>query len=222
MKIALVQQYTADYQPLADLTIANHWEYCQKYGYDYCVSREEIPYNPNFGFLRFPFILSLFKEYNYDYVHFSGIDTLIMNYNIKIEDWIDNKHDFFVAKETSGGYRALNADVFIVKNSEKGRGWLEFVYSKQAEYSNIIWREQKVMIDYVDKSPYNEFVKIVPMQSFNSYPWRFYDENQSGYATIHKDEPGDFKLGDFLLHAPGHTMANRLRIWAEFLPQVIK
>lgn len=222
MKIALVQQYTSDYQPLADLTIANHLEYCQKHGYDYHVYKENIPYNPNFGFLRFPVLLDLFKTRNYDYIHFSGIDTLIMNFNIKIEDWIDNEHDFFVAKETSGGYRALNADVFIVKNSEKGRGWLEFVYSKWGEYVNTPWREQKVMIDYIDKPPYNEFIKIMPMQSFNSYPWRFYDENQSGHATIHKGEPGDFKLGDFLLHAPGHTMANRLRIWAEFLPQVIK
>lgn len=222
MKIALFNTYTADYQPLADLTIANHKEYCDRHGYSYHVIKEDCPYMPNFMFLRFPHLIKLFKDYNYDYIHFSGIDTLIMNYTIKIEDWIDKDYHFQLAKETSGGYRALNSDVFIVKNSPEGLAILELLASKQEEYKYKYWQEQAVMIDYFGREPYVNWIKIMPMQSFNSYPWRFYDENQTGHADVHKGEPGDFKLGDFLLHAPGHTMKNRLRIWAEFLPQVIK
>lgn len=222
MKIALVNQYTADYQSLADLTIVNRQEYCNKHGYFYHVSREEAPYEPNMGFRRILFILELFKKYNYDYIHCTGIDSLIMNFNIKIEDWIDTNYDFFIAKETSGGYKNINADAFIVKNSSNGIGWLEFIYSKREEYKNTCWHEQRVIIDYYDKLPFSNFIKIMPQQSFNSYPWKFYGPTQDGMSDVHKGEPGGFKLGDFLLHAPGHTLVNRLRIWEHYIPQIIK
>jgi len=222
MKIALVNHYNINYEELAKLTIANRKEYCNKHNYSYHAKREDGEYNDSFGFFRFPYLLSLFREYNYDYIHFSGIDSLIMNFNIKIEDWIDSDHDFFLSKETSGEYKALNSDVFIVKNSNNGLYLLEFIFSKMEEYKNTYWREQRVMIDFFEKSPFKEWVKIMPMQSFNSYPWKYYDANQSGHADIYKGHPGDFKLGDFLLHAPGHNIKNRLRIWAEFLPKVIK
>ena len=222
MKIALFNTYTADYEELAKLTIANHKEYCDRHGYFYHVIKENCPYMPDFMFLRFPHLIKLFQDYDYDYIHFSGIDTLIMNYTIKIEDWIDKDYHFQLAKETSGGYRALNSDVFIVKNSPEGLGILKFIHSKMEIYKHRHWQEQAVMIDYFGHPELRDYIKIMPQQSFNSYPWKYYDQNQSGHADIHKGEPGDFKLGDFLLHAPGHTMANRLRIWAEFLPQVIK
>lgn len=222
MRIALVNQYTKNYKTLADLTIENRIEYAKRHNYNYHVKEEGDNYSFDFGFLRFPYILDLFREHNYDYIHFSGIDSLIMNFNIKIEDWIDGIHDFFIAKETSGGYRAINGDAFIVKNSTRGIELLEFILSKREEYRNIGWQEQQVMIDFFEKPPYNDYVKIMPMQSFNSYPWKYYGPQQCGKSDVHKDEPGDFKLGDFLLHAPGHTLNNRIRIWNEFLPKVIK
>lgn len=221
MSIALTTHYAKNYSRLGDLTSTNKREYCDKYGYQFHEKIEEN-HSFTFGFGKIQFVLDLFKQYNYDYIHFSGVDAWIMNFNIKIEDFIDNQHDFFIAKYESGDYRCINADAFIVKNSENGIKILEFILSKKEEYKNDGWQEQRVMIHNFDNPPYNSWVKIMPHQSFNSTPWKFYDSTQSGNADVHNGEPGDFKLGDFLLHCAGHNLENRIRIFNHYKNQIIK
>jgi hypothetical protein len=222
MKIALTTGYTVSYSELGDFTSENHKEYCERHGYSFYKDGNNDYHYLEVGFRRMEFILNILKTNKYDYIHWSGADTLITNYNIKIEDWVDSEHDFFVSKETSGVYRALNADVFIVKNSPNGRHVLEFILSKASEYMNHTWKEQQVMIDHFHLEPFNKIVKIMPHQSFNSYPWRFYGPDQAGDSDVHKNEPGDFKVGDFLVHVPGHNYQNKIRILKELSNQVIK
>lgn len=213
--------YADNYSELGIIMEDNRLEYCKKYGYQFFIKRKDFYGELGFGFSKIRFLLDLCLNNDFDYIHWGGVDTLITNFNIKIEDWLDNKHSFFISKEESGEFRSLNADVFIVKNDKNGRGILEFILSKFDDYKRHPWQEQQVMINCLEKE-FGSLIKIMPHQSFNSYPWRFYDSNQSGEADIHKNEPGDFKPGDFLLHCPGHTLENRLRIFKFYIPQIIK
>lgn len=232
MKIALATHYTPNYAALGDLTAANKKEYCLKHGYAFiCPSTEEIheEFYKYSGFFKAKFLYDLFKECDYDYVHWSGADAWIMNYNIKIEDWIDKEHKyaFYVAKEQSGDYKgAYNADVIIVKKSYEGIKILEFLLEKWKEprykKGQISWEEQQVMIDYFDTFEYKDYVKVMPHSSFNSYPWRFYDLHQQGTFTDYDGLPGCFKSGDFLMHTPGHVLHNRIRIFNFYKDQIIK
>lgn len=222
MKIAITSQYDDNYASLGRFMEANRKEYCARHGYELFIAREFPDKEMGFGFAKIKFLLDLCKTHDFDYVHWGGCDTLITNFNIKIEDWIDDNHAFWVAKEQSGQFRSINADAFIVKNSAEGRDILQFILDCWPGYKNHPWQEQQVMIDYFETPEFQNKVKIMPHQSFNSYPWKFYDSNQSGNAMVHKGEPGDFKVGDFLMHCPGHSLANRLRIFEHYIPQVVK
>lgn len=216
----MASHYADNYSDLGIIMEENRQEYCKRYGYELFIKRGDFYGELGFGFSKIKFILDICLNNDFDYIHWGGVDTLITNFSIKIEDWIDNKHSFFISREESGEFRSLNADVFIVKNDKNGRKILEFILSKFNDYKNHPWQEQQVMIDFLEKE-FQDFTKIMPHQSFNSYPWRFYDANQSGNSDIYKDEPGNFKSGDFLMHCPGHTLENRIKIFNYYKSQIL-
>lgn len=230
-KIALLTFYTPNYSSLGISVEENKKEYCLRHGYDFICPKTEEEYALFYqykGFHKIHLILRLLEEKKYEYIHWSGIDAWIMNYNIRIEDWIDDKHDFFIAKEQSGDYKgSYNSDVFIIKNSEKGIKILNFLMEKSRDERYIYrgahnWEEQQVMIDYFDNFEYKEAIKIMPHSSFNSYPWRFYGLDQAGDFYKYDGLPGCFKEGDFLMHTPGHVLHNRIRIFNFYKDKIIK
>ena len=112
MKNAITTLHTPwNYQELADLTNPNKQRYCDKHGYDF------VPHFTNFdfdkyyvdenrpkgmanwhgGFEKIGLVLRLLKSGKYDWVFWLGTDTLITNFDIKIEEVIDNDYHFIVA-----------------------------------------------------------------------------------------------------------------------------
>ncbi len=206
-KIALAIPADHGYDAIIDLTLKNKTDYCQKHGYD---------------FLRF---LGVNKEVSkeiwwdkikwlhdevlpkYEYVVAQGADTLIMNYNIRIEDWIDPQYDWVISRDCHD----LNADMILIKNSKWSLDYLDFIYSQYENYRHDSWNEQRCIIDSYQK--HIDHIKVIPQQSFNSYWYPYYNRNAN--------HEGNFKDGDWILHLPGLHNNKRLEEMQKWMEKVI-
>src|ERR1700722_5787925 len=122
MKIALLTFYSPHYQKVADLVIPNRNAYCKKHGYEHKIIIG--PYTKKDNYYAFDRIECVYDILNHSVkinaIWVLNVHAMIMNFNFKIEDFIDDKHSFFIAKNHAG----MNAGSYIVKNDEGGKNYV--------------------------------------------------------------------------------------------------
>lgn len=208
------------YEPLADITFhKNKVEYCKRHGY------EAIQKNSGFkldhlGFEKIQFISDLFEERpDLDWVHWSGTDVLVTNFNQRLENIIDATYHMIVCFDGNG----MNVDSFLIKNSRVGRGLMKLILDVRPKYMNHYWYEQQALIDYFFQAPLaRDIIKPLPQRVMNSYIYDLYPEWQNRPHTDHTGNDGDWQPGDFMLHLPGIALDRRIEIMTEFLDKVVK
>jgi hypothetical protein len=214
MNIALVSLNDQNYQPLADLT----WEknkvvYAEKHDYAYACKNDGF-YNVNMGFEKIWFMRDMLNAYpDVDWLWWTGCDTLITNFGVKLEDRIDNDYHFIIATDCNG----INADSFFVRNSPEGREFIEMLISKYDDYKDHVWAEQQAIIDSYEE--YKSIIKIVPQRDINAYDYGLYPD----CVPIDKHgNDGHWKQGDLLIHWPGRSLWERLHLAAKFMQQIVE
>ncbi len=199
MKIQIITQCLENYSELSDITNQNKQEYCRKHGYNFLPFIGNYTNGP-FGFQRLHLIKDNLSKY--DYIFWQGCDTLIMNFQKRIEGLVDGlDFDFFITKDVHG----LNSDSFIIKNSEWSFRFLEFLIGKTDEYANDCWAEQRAMMHNENHPDFKPRILFLPQNSFNSYFYEYYNRGT--------DTPGQYHRGDFLLHLPGMNIKQRIEIF---------
>ena len=178
-RICLASMHTADMQILADITWdKNKKLYCEKWGYSHRLKIQTESYQ---GFDKILFLESLIQEKKYDWILWCDCDTLITNFNKKIEDIFDEKHDFFLTKDWSN----INGGVFLFKTSEAGLKYFYHIKNKMYEFAaENVYRfgeEQTAMIKTHEDPEFSDVLKILPQRSMNSYPYdKVYGHPNSG------------------------------------------
>ena len=214
MKIALLTFYTPEYQKLADLVIPNRDAYCKKHGYEHIVmvGPYNISKNNYYAFDRIEYVRDALTTYkDIDAIWVLNVHAMIMNFNTKIEDFIDDKHSFFIAKNHAG----LNAGSYIVRNTEDGKKYLDYILAHEAVHKNHEWYEQKIMMNNEHNPAFKDIVKILPQPSINGHKYSYWGMPDT---TL-----GNWKKGDFVLHMPGTDIKFRETFFAskEVLDQII-
>ena len=222
MKICFVTLHDKDYQPLADLSWnQNKKLYCEKHGHDYVVGHSET--KQYLGFRKIFLIEHLMSDPNYDkyeWFFWTGCDVLITNFNLNLEDLIDDNYHFLISKDCHN----INADVFLVKNSKQGRDYIKFIASKFEECKDRRnaagdkWEEQQVMIDHLDQ--FKDIIKFIPQKKFNAIPWGIYNIPKIPMDVY--GNSGEWEKGDFIFHYPGANLQQRLEVFPRYLEEVIK
>jgi hypothetical protein len=215
MNFAIITAHTPDYQPLADLTWnQNKVPYCERYGYDAIAKTDNFKYDPsNIGFDRTELMIELLESGKYDWVYAVGCDTMITNFNKKLEDLVDNDYHFIIAVDCNN----INNDSYMARATPECIAWLKHIVSLQPKYGTHHWREQQAMIDNIDGI--EQYMKIVPQRYFNSYNNDLYP-HQSRFDLLGND--GTWQPGDFLIHWPARGVHERIQLAQEMLPKVIK
>lgn len=196
---AIYIEHDDTYQDFADLVLPGHKKYCDKHNYDLIINKK----NPIKPFVWTNDIKSILP--NYKWVWMLGIDTMIMNHTIKIEDKVDNDYSMVVAADRNGP----NLHSWLFKNDEKAVSFLNLVFEKRNDsfYKNHNWTCNKVLHDFYNKPPYNSFFKIVSGRYMNAYDQTFYN-----FHLNQKGADSAFKEGDWLLHMAGKTKDERFKI----------
>jgi hypothetical protein len=208
MKLCIATHHATNYQSLTDLTFPNKQAYAEKYGYDV---KDDIiqTWHNAIGFDKIQFCSDILS--NYEWVWWTPTDGLLTNFNIDIATIADNNYHFIIASDCNG----LNADSFLIRNSQEGHDYFKFIMSVKHIYKNHVWLEQSAMINTYDQ--WKNIIKIVPQRVLNSYDYSLYPQHQ----PIDKlGTNGHWQSGDLVIHWPGTSLSKRLELAKYYLPLV--
>ena len=201
MKIVVSVLYTDSWVDIARVVLPNLYQYCKRHGYYLDARCFPEPYPSDFGFRKIDVIKELFLYQNTDIVWSLDLDTMITNHRMKIEDFVDEDHDFFITKD----YNGINGGSFIVKKSDWAIKFLDYLLNCKGCLT--IYCEQDAINDYMQVNANDPKIKILPHPSINSYHYELYHE-----IPKQKHEQGNWQEYDFVLHLPGIGMSKRLAI----------
>lgn len=211
---AIASHHDENYADLAEITDLTKAEYCDRHGYQLFILND-LKYSPIVGFNKIHYTLDLFNQQpGIEWLLFSECDAMITNYNLRIEDKIDNDYHFIVPVDRLN----INSGNFLARNTEQGRAYLQMIIDKEAEYKDAEWAEQQVIIDTIDQ--YTDIVKIVPQRHMNSYEQHMYD-----YCDIRKDilgTSGQWESGDWIVHWPGTYKPARIKRATEIASLIVR
>lgn len=216
MKIALVAQHSHEYRLLADLTIyRNKQDYCRrwKFGFEVRVGQKKfLASGGHAGGLtwdRLDFLRELMRLGRYEWLYCVGTDTLITNFTISLESFVDNNFHLVIAAD---GCAPVQADSFLIRCSDQGYAYLSDLLSHYEEFKRHVWVENEVMIRLMGK--YAAITKIVPQRVLNSYDYSLYPP-ATPWMEKHQDmngNDGQWHYGDFLIHWPGMALPTRIAL----------
>jgi hypothetical protein len=202
-KIAVCQLWDHNYQSLADVSwTKNKKMYCDQHGYPYHIKTDGFTYCPSYEKIKF--MLDVMNEHpEYDWLYWAGADTLITNFYIKLESFVDENYHIVMAKDIND----INADSFMIKNSPESRAYFAYLWTQVEKYQTHMWWEQQAMIDSMPT--YGHLFKFVPQKTFNSFLYR-----QLYWNIYHSDidktgNSGQWTPGDFLIHFAGSGLPKK-------------
>lgn len=218
MKIAVAYVYGENFADIAGVCIPSLKKYCEKH--KYCCHIRCTPKNKKgwYGFINTKYGRELLEHY--DAVFMIEGDFMITNHNIKIEDFINDEHHFYICKDVND----YNGGSWIAKGTEAAKTWLDIVNS----YEDRFEHEQSVFETLCNFYVKAQLVKILPHPSINSVPFDRYAPSYGkiGYREgeiVEKPtiEQGDWEKGNFVCHLPGKSLEERLKIFNEIREEII-
>lgn len=227
--IVLATMHDDNYKELAAETWDNNKvQYADKHGYAYLAKTEDFYGFPP-GFEKIQFLLDTFETYpDVEWIWWTGTDSLITNFNIKIEDKIkldlaDGEEVFDPHVIMSSDFNFdINCDSILIKNTDKSKAWLQEIMDNMPKYASHQFKEQQVMLDIMSK--YEDIVFIMPQHYMNSYEYKMYEVPPWNYkdAVDVNGHRGQWEPGDWLVHWPGTQPNERKKLVAEYKERIIK
>jgi len=216
-KIGIVSMYNESYKSLADVTLPIIQEYANAHNYKFFYKNSDFSKDYFIYFEKPKIILDTLLNNSIEWIWWIDIDAIITNHNIKLQSIIDDRYDIIISTDGAG----INCGSFLVKNSNKGRAWLEMIYSHRfvPKYTNNKWPEQLVIHDTAKN--YTDILKIVPQKTLNSYYLQAYE----GIAEVEKfdrlNTSCNWTPGDFVIHMPGVHNILRIEFFKIFAEKLV-
>jgi hypothetical protein len=240
-KYALITHHDDGYKALADLTWGqNKAEYAKIHGYAMHAKtsnwKSPVPDKPHLmtGFEKFHWAKEVLESHpEYDWIWWTGTDTMITNFGTRIEDRIFSSHHFIISVDVNG----INDDSFLVRNSTEGRAFLDAILERQEEGLRF-WDGGQRIINYLCGFPgtgepgwphgdalkvcdqYKDVVKIMPQRYMNSFNYLLYPQYQPPNDKFDRD--GNWVLGDWLIHWPAVGTDGRIQLANFYKEHIVK
>jgi hypothetical protein len=94
--ICIVTNYNRKYREVAEITIPNLLKYSQKHAIDFYRSEQQLVDDQYIAWNKFIIIQNLLPLY--DWIFYIDVDCLIVNSNIKVEDFIDDEYSIIIGE----------------------------------------------------------------------------------------------------------------------------
>jgi hypothetical protein len=151
MKILIVTLADEPYWPLAEISVPNKASYAAKHGYDFLyISENWWPHYPA-SMSKMPVLAN--KREDYDWVFWTDVDSLIVNPERRLEDYIlpSNDQQCIIAYYNQDG---LNCGQLLVSDSYV----FDEIYRKFSKeldrWAKHPWWEQTALQEYTKDKPY--------------------------------------------------------------------
>ena len=163
--------------------------YCEKNGYDFYRLCETLDQTRPLAWSKIKAVQQVLKDY--DWVFWTDADSVIMNDNVLLEDFIDPNSHFIICYDHCS--EDVNSGQFLIKNTDKAMHFLNTVYAKDEYINHILW-ENRAIMDVIKEPEFGEgFTKILPQRMMNSFVYGIHNENPEAC----------YEPGDFIVHLPG-------------------
>lgn len=206
-KVVCCTMFSPEYKELADISIPNLFAYCKKQGYDLRVITLE---DNKWEYVKHEVFKELF-DLGYDVIWYKDIDSLVMDLNRPVTDFIDDVYSFFITMD----YNELNGGSVLIRNTENGREFNDFVLSRRDKFGN----EQNVYNDQLTLDSFADTINIVKHPALNQYQYNLYPECKE---FVGREDLGDYHEGNFVIHFPGLALEKRVELLKEYSKKVIE
>ena len=192
--------FSPSHQELADLTVPNLEEYCNRHRYTLKIIEIE---NDKWEYEKHKWFKRRFEEFpETDLIWYKDVDSIITNMSIPITDFIDDSSSFYLTKD----FTELNGGSVIIKNTEVGRLFNQTVLENKDMFQN----EQNFYNSMPMLMMGENIMKPLKHPSINSYNYSLYPECKD---YVGKEDLGDWVDGkSFVLHVPALQMKDRIEI----------
>ena len=193
MRIAVLQFYTANisYGPYSEEI---NKKYCEEKGYTYICDKDDakirsISENRSLHWCKIKIVKEVLDTNNFDYILFLDADAVISDFNQNIEDFIDGDYNMIFAEDV-GSHSSMNTGVFLTKNSEWSKNFLntwwesggtymgkdaqdilpimEENLEKVGYFKEALWHEQScITLLYRNNDDIKNNIKVISNRSFN-------------------------------------------------------
>lgn len=209
-KILLENSYDKSYKPLGQLTwFENKILYAKQHGYETELNLYDV--TRHHGWEKIFHTKSILENTNIDWIWVTGCDSMVTNFDIKLESIIDENYDIIISKDQHN----INIDSFLIKNSSKSIEILQTIIDQYNYYCNNNWKEQACFIDLYYNF-YFQNIKIIPQRTLNSY----------NYSTL-KHLPkkpnfdgcgldGNWQPYDLLIHFVDQSLDHRILLCQKY------
>lgn len=232
MKIGIITGHNSNFNQLAKITLEkNKIPYSKKYGYPIFVNTEKFRDNVKPHFDKIHFILHTLENNNdIDWFWWIDTDTMITNFNIKLEDIIkSDSFDIYHCIIGSTVYNwqtdidGINNGSFFIKNTNESKNFLKAIIEEEPNHLEHPWQDQGSMIAVLKKyEKYRSITKFVLMRNFNSLDYEYWDNlGWSNKKIPGRIECDQWHPGDFVIHWAGVPLDKRLILAEDFLQKVI-
>ncbi len=207
--IHIFATYTEDWKPLVDLTAPLWDEYAKRHGYEFVLAKlPEPPANPpHISFLKTAGVATFMRSIpGNDLAFVIDLDMIPTNMTEPFKHRLGDVQPFDVAmaKDING----WNSGAYFIKPTEKGLCWLDCIVTMR----DVTTSEQHAM--WLINEPFG----VKEMPGINSIPYHVYE----GFNFERKDHYSQWKAGDFTLHLPGMTNAERIPILEDYSKLIIR
>lgn len=189
--VAIISLYDNSWGWAGSLVDSNRREYAGRWGYTYVNANSLINASRPTAWSKLTAMAHHLPEY--DWLLYLDSDALIMNPEVRIEEFLDRRYDFIATNDGNG----FNSGAMLVQNTAWSAQWLRqlwdqdhlvtgknlpFLYEQRAFHALLA----------ADPSIERKHVKYLPPCAFNSQ------------LRKSPTDPGQYVTGDFVLHFAGY------------------
>lgn len=211
-RIAIVTLFDKNYKALADLSIPNKMAYAGKYNYDFIYFDDVIDKSrpPQWGMVKA--VEKLLLTNKYDWVWWIDLDSLIMNFDIKLESIIDENYDIVF---TANQYSYLSNGSAFYKNCDLTKQFLKDSYDLDKPYLKNIdvnvfdHAQQSMRLLLLNEESYRNRTKMIHERVCNSFCTTTNQSVLTYYPNWNIDE-NIYQPGDFLIQFCGRDAVSRV------------
>ena len=174
-----------DYKEAIKIGIDIKRLYCKRYGYDFIYGGETRDPSRPIPWSKIMILLETMKTSSCKWIFWTDADSLIMNFDYPLEEWIDENYNLILTKDMNG----VNSGQFFIRNCSWSYEFLEAVYSHTELIHHPWWEQQAIAVE-LEQKKWMTLTKILPQRFFNSYA--------SEVVGFHLD--ATYEPGDFIIH----------------------
>lgn len=203
MKIGVITITDHRYEPVDDITSPVNLQYCKDHGYEFTpilLTKDRTWAETVWH--KIPVMTEWLSRY--DWLMWIDADAMVMNHTIKIERLIEQTNAANISLIVSSDENGLNAGVFLVKNCEWSRKYLEAVDSVKPLFIDKKYPEQMAMDKVLRNDSRDSYyhVAYLPKWLLNQF-----------WCT--------WLPGDFIVHHAGGSVEDKVEGLTPFLDKVI-